>query len=166
MKLRTLSVVLAALVSARGAFAQIHWDLGVQAGLMQRGLTEGVRSLGPAFEVHGHVALVPLVRVGAYGAYDFSPVGAGTTHLASFGARGKVTFPWRPTRLWVFAGVGQAVVFGTHTGHFLEVPVGVGLGVPLRSRWQLYGELGGRFGFVDGDDRLALCASLGIQFDR
>jgi hypothetical protein len=151
------------LTSARGADAQVHWDVGIQAGVTGR-LTTGDATMptptpGPSGEIHGHVAVIPMLRVGPYAAFDLSPA-PGTTarQIYAAGLRAKVTPPLlsAPWHAWVFAGVGYAdaytaryqpandvVVRGVSTG-MLELPVGVGAGYKLRGPWELHAELGAR----------------------
>jgi hypothetical protein len=126
---------------------------------------------GPSLELHGHVALLPLLRVGAYLGHDIAPLPGDMSALqiTSFGARAKATSPWPldPWHIWMFAGFGYAGVYGpsyaTHVaapggretdarfegagGGFLEVPFGVGVSYKLRRPWHLMAELSGRGGF-------------------
>src|SRR5947207_2654049 len=102
--LRRLSLacpVAAAVVFAPGdARAQLHWDAAVQGGVVKRFLSSKAAgtddaSFGPGLELHGHVALIPLLRVGAYVAHDASPAGSnGTRQITSFGIRAKGAVPW------------------------------------------------------------------------
>ncbi len=134
----------------------------------------GDAGFGPAAEVHGHVAILPLVRAGAYVGHDISPQPGDTKALqiTSFGLRAKVTspMPLDPWRVWAFVGVGYAGAYGHsfHTtiapdpssrvpafatgagGSFFEVPFGVGASYKLRRPWHLTAELGGRatFGYA------------------
>jgi hypothetical protein len=169
----TCAPALAAFGAARSASAQVHWDASAQVGVAKRFLTSSVEqpSFGPAVSLAGHVALLPLVRVGAYVAHDISPVEVGPARrLYAVGLRGKVQAPWSTERIhgWGFVGLGYVGVYAPSTratvvsppvgplsssggtldlsvpgagGYFLEVPVGLGLGVRLRKPWELVFEL-------------------------
>jgi hypothetical protein len=169
-------VAIVALLAASAARAQVHWDVGAEAGLIKRfttGAGDGAPDpgFGPVVQVQGHVALVPMVRIGAYAAADLSPAsGIGARTFYEGGLHIKVTPPLlsAPWRAWVFAGFGYAytyeasyhhpVTIGTTTsdvlfegaaGGMLDVPLGVGLGFKpahLASPWLVFAELGGRLG--------------------
>jgi hypothetical protein len=138
--------------------AQVHWDAGAEAGVTKRftaGGDPGAPSpgFGPSLELHGHVALLPMVRVGAYLGADFSP--AAPDGLRSFWDGGlhlrlsPPLAPW-PWRTWLFTGFGYAFAddLGSHLpGGMLEVPFGVGLGRKAGRHALLFVELGGRVGF-------------------
>jgi hypothetical protein len=163
------------------AHAQLHWDASAQAGIEKRVL--GARpaggkdaGFGPALQLAGHIAFLPLVRLGAYVGHDISPLGgdASARDITWGGARVKVMSPWPrgAMRLWVFFGFGydgvyqrstsaprnfpgptgmpvvrgDAVVHGAGGG-FFEVPYGIGASYKLRKPWELCAELGGRTGF-------------------
>jgi hypothetical protein len=162
---------------ATPARAQLRWDVGAEAGGMVRGTYEsmggpGDRGLGPVFELQGHVALVPMVRIGAYFSYDIAPIPTiGTRTFYESGLHMRFTPPLLPApwRLWAFGGLGAAyvyaasyhetvnsvapqpvdVVFSGNGGGMLEVPLGFGLGYRLRglaAPWVIFAELGGRLG--------------------
>jgi hypothetical protein len=161
----------AELSSAPTAGAQVHWDVGIQAGATERLTTGDARvptpTPGPSGEIHAHIAVLPMLRVGPYAAFDLSPApGRATRPIYAAGLRAKLTPPWlsAPWRAWAFLGVGfadaytprdapvrsptqaapsDAVVEGFSTG-MLELPVGIGLGYKLRGPWELYSELGAR----------------------
>jgi hypothetical protein len=127
---------------------------------------------GPVFEVQGHVALIPMLRVGAYFAQDVSPASdVGTRTFWEGGLHLKATPPLLPApwRTWAFVGFGYAytyeasyhapvtmgsqtttsVLFGGAYGGMLDVPLGVALGYRLRgalSPWLAFVQLGGRLG--------------------
>jgi hypothetical protein len=110
---------------------------------------------GPSLELQGHVALVPMVRLGAYLSTDLSPVstdGEGPRTFWEGGLHVRVSPPlvaW-PWRVWLFTGFGYAITYdvGTHlSGGMLDVPVGLGLGRKLTRHTLLFTELGARFGF-------------------
>ncbi|MDP8999902.1 MAG: hypothetical protein M3O46_07300, partial [Myxococcota bacterium] len=76
-RLIVFAVSSAVLSPSRPAGAQVHWDAGIQAGATER-LTTGDAAAsrpvpGPSGEVRAHVAVLPMLRVGAYAAFDLSP---------------------------------------------------------------------------------------------
>src|SRR5580692_1726346 len=87
--------LLGVLAQSRQALAQVHWDVGVELGVMDRlttgrDLTASTPTPGPTGEVHAHVALVPMVRVGAYVAEDISPLpGLPPREITEAGLRAK-----------------------------------------------------------------------------
>lgn len=158
----------------RTAHAQVHWDAHVEAGVAKRFLRGGSLSggFGPLVGLDAHVALMPLLRVGAYVDEEVAPTGEPSSrHVTSFGLRLKAVPPWprADLRVWAFAGFGYAAVsapgyhqalmapdgvnvvnadataFDAH-GHFFEVPVGVGAAWRFRRPWELTTELSGRIG--------------------
>ena len=169
MTLRPLlvSALAAALVlSASRACAQVHWDASAQIGVMKRNLVErpvgGARdaTIGPAGQLTAHVALFPLVRVGAYFGHDISPFQgeASARDITWGGLRAKLMSPWPrgDLRGWLFFGFGYAGVYERSTpaaglpgagGSFFEVPFGLGASYKLRKPWEVCAELGGRVGF-------------------
>jgi hypothetical protein len=174
-----LTVALSIVLFAREASAQLHWDASVQVGAMKRFLAErpsggGDVGFGPTAQLTTHVALLPLLRVGAYVAHDISPLpGDGSArNITAGGLRAKGVFPLGPqARAWAFVGFGYAGVFqqsyettiamptGAGTiearavrveeagGSFFDVPFGVGASYRLRKPWELCAELGARTGF-------------------
>ncbi|WP_394833676.1 hypothetical protein LVJ94_44935 [Pendulispora rubella] len=161
------------LFSAREAHAQLHWDAGVHAGVARRIYTGGPGDgrFGPIAGVQGHVALLPLVRVGAYLSHDLSPTddGGDARNVTSAGARVKVTSPWPNGKwhAWAFLGVGYVGVYarsyhrsfatnggtedglvaGAGGGH-VEIPFGLGIGYRVWRPWEITLEVGTRFGFA------------------
>jgi hypothetical protein len=174
--LSALLVALVALLVAPAARAQVHWDVGAQAGVIKRFTTGGANGapdpgFGPVVQLQGHLALVPMVRIGLYAAADVSPAsGVGARTFYEGGLHLKVTPPLlsAPWRAWAFAGFGYAytyaasfhapvalptsttnVLFGGTYGGMLDVPLGLGLGYkPARAGvpWLVFAELGGRLG--------------------
>ena len=170
-----------ALVVPSVASAQVHWDASLQAGAMKRFLvarpanTDDV-GIGPAFQLAGHLALLPLVHAGVYVGHDISPMPdpAAARNITTFGARGKVQLPLTTgIRGYGFLGFGFALVTqqsfdfpgfpyvsaggGTVRkdatvesagGNFFEVPFGIGATYTLRKPWELCAELGARVGFA------------------
>ncbi len=158
----------AALVIAEApAHAQLHWDASAQVGVMRRVLTDrrpggDDASFGPVGQLSGHIALLPLVRLGAYVGHDVSPMAGESSarDLTWGGLRVKLMSPWpRGTlRLWLFAGFGYAGVYARSTsvpprvvhgagGGFFDVPFGIGASYKFHKPWELCGELGMRTGF-------------------
>jgi hypothetical protein len=168
----------------RAAQAQLHWDASLQGGAAKRFLTSAAAQpgIGPTLQLGGHVAFVPLVRLGGYLSYDSSPItDAPARHVYSAGLRAKVQAPWAfgnaeapgHVHAWAFLGGGFALVYGPSTyakvtvppidalsppttetlaapgatGHYFEVPAGIGVGIRLRKPWELVFELAGRVGF-------------------
>jgi hypothetical protein len=148
-----LGVAVSALSFVLPARAQTHWDVGAQVGVTERVATAAgapARSPGPAVEVHGHIAVYPMVRVGAYGTFDLSPTsGWPDRTVYAAGGRIKVSPPWLPAawHLWAFLGVGfaDAVIprWGLSTST-VEIPAGIGLGRKLSGPWELCAELSAR----------------------
>jgi hypothetical protein len=161
------------LLASRPAHAQLRWDVGAQAGVTKRfttGATTGAPSpgFGPSFGLQGHVALVPMVRIGLYFEGDVSPtppLGPRTFWAGGLHLRIMPPLLGGAWRTWVFAGLGYAYVdwgdqnipasgqgaggAGTNTrvtGGIFDAPVGLGLGRKVGS-WLIFGELGTRFGF-------------------
>ena len=179
LRLLVLVTTVATLVlAATPARAQLHWDAAAEAGAIKRFLGKrppggnGDAGFGPVVELHGHVALLPLLRVGAYVGHDISPQPGDTRALeiTSFGVRAKVSspVPLDPWRVWAFFGFGYAGAYGpsfhttiapsqnTHVqalatgagGGFFEVPFGIGASYKLRKPWHLTAELAGRASFA------------------
>lgn len=153
-------------LSAHRAGAQVHWDVGANGGVARRVHSGGAGDggFGPTAGLQGHVALLPLVRVGAYGAYERAPntEEPAARDVFSGGLRVKGTLPWLRGKLnaWVFVGAGyvgvrapsyraagDARVSAGGGGH-LEAPVGLGLGYRFKKPWSLTLEAGTRFGFA------------------
>lgn len=167
--LAALAVALSLFVVTSRAGAQIHWDASAQLGVMKRVLTDRqngdpVAGVGPAGQLTGHVALLPLVRVGGYIGHDISPFNDGALSARDItwgGLRAKIMSPWPrgDVRLWLFVGFGYAGVYQRSTslgpnsymrgagGSFFEVPFGLGASYKLRKPWELCAELGARAGF-------------------
>jgi len=164
---------------ARGQ-ASVNWDVGAQAGAMKRFTTSTQASqpgFGPAFELQGHVALIPMFRVGLYLAQDISPMpGWPARQFYEGGLHVKWTPPLlaSPWRSYLFAGFGAAYVRqDPREGTLLEVPAGLGVALKLRAPWELFAELGGRAGVAflggvydagnTGKDSFAVSLSVGVS---
>jgi hypothetical protein len=194
LRMRGLVVVatlLLASLATSAARAQVHWDVGAEAGAMKRFAT-GAPSpdVGPTFGLQGHVALVPMVRAGLYAEQDVSPqADAGPRTFWAGGLHFRVTPPLlaSPWRLWIFAGAGVAHAYSKEVhadGGFLDVPAGMGLGRKLGTHWLVFAELGARFGALFyggmydratarsdgapyvGQDSFALGATLGLSLEE
>jgi hypothetical protein len=125
--------------------------------------------VGPTLAISGHVAVLPLLRAGAYVSHDFSPLsGADLRELTSAGLSLRLFSPWPQgdIRVWLAAGVGYAAAYapsytapmalgnqasvtttvsGT-SGGFVELPVGLGSSLRLGRGFELVGEAGARIG--------------------
>jgi hypothetical protein len=159
-----VAAALLSLLASRLAGAQVHWDAAAEAGVTKRFQAGGeagapTPGVGPSLELQGHVALLPMIRVGAYLGTDLSPaVGRGATSdgpraFVESGLHVRVSpplVPW-PWRTWLFAGFGYAEGHDLATrlsGGMLDVPLGLGVGRKVTPRWWLFSELGARFGFA------------------
>jgi hypothetical protein len=144
------------------ARAQLHADVDLEAGAMQRLLSSRPAgrndpSPGPMFELSGHVAVVPLLRAGVYVSFDLSPVGGeDTREILSAGFSGRLYSPWPRGnwRAWLSLGFGYAASHApayasapASSGGFFEVPVGVGASLRLSRSFELIGDVGTRIGF-------------------
>jgi len=170
---------LSLLVCERPAAAQVKWDASAQVGVAKRFIFHRPQGgpdagFGPALQLDGHVAVLPLLRVGAYLSGDITSAGPATRQMVGGGARVVGIAPWRTANVhaWLFAGFGYSLVFAPsyHTtvslspddstpptptdalvsqagGSFYEVPFGVGVAYALRPPFELVAELGGRVGF-------------------
>jgi hypothetical protein len=168
-----VAVLTTAVMWDEEAQAQIHWDVGIQGGAMKRFVTGGEAGadpkIGPAFQLTGHMALIPLVRVGLYAATDISPAtGIAARHFYEGGLHAKFAPPLLggPWRTWVALGIGYAYTYApsytaqvlfagdtqpstltvdTATGGMLEISPAIGIGYRIGSVTP-FAELGGRFG--------------------
>jgi hypothetical protein len=179
----------AVLLSSSFARAQVNSDAGLSAGVMKRFTTStpgGVAQpgFGPVVDLRGHLAVLPMLRVGLYAAYDWSPVaGEAARSFVTGGLHVKLTPPLLPTpwKTYLFTGFGAGYVDGAATGGLLEVPLGLGLARKLGSglAWELFAELGGRFGVATfgpvyeathagfaGADSFALSLSVGVSLTQ
>ncbi len=173
------SALLLLLVAPRPAAAQVRWDASAQVGVAKRFVFNRPHGgsdagFGPAAQLNGHVALLPLLRVGGYLSGDMTSVGPATRQMVGGGARVVGIVPWRTTHVhaWLFVGFGYELVFtpSYHTtlslapddssptqptdvlvtqagGSMAEIPFGVGVAYALRPPFELVAELGGRVGF-------------------
>lgn len=176
--------VLCVASSAAAQVANVHWDASAQLGVGKRFVVDrpagvGDASFGPSGQLAAHVALLPLVRAGAYASYDLSPSDGATRDVVAGGLRAKLLSPWPhgAVRTWLFVGVGYAGVFArgytgdvatapgvlapdarvsAANGHFFELPFGIGVSYKLWKPWHFSAELGARYGFGHGGDAYEL----------
>jgi hypothetical protein len=150
--------------------AQVHWDVGAQLGVMQRLTTDRDVAArepdpGPVGELHAHIAVLPMLRLGPYLAHDVV-LGAVDRQTTEAGLRAKITPPLlaHPWKAWAFLGFGYARSYRpSHSlaqgpvgsGHIGGVEggiggglIGVGVGTRFRAPWLLYAEVAGRFGLA------------------
>lgn len=164
--------------STRPAAAQVHWDAAVHGGVARRVLSGGVGDggFGPHLALDAHVALLPLLRIGAYGSFDVAPTNdsapARDVVAAGLHVKGYAPFVRGDARAWLGVGFGYASVYGPsyHTtlaltpdngativptdalvagaggGHF-EIPLSLGLAWRFRKPWQLIFQAGALLGF-------------------
>lgn len=162
------------------ASAQLHWDASAQVGAMKRFLASRPggsddAGFGPAAQLTGHLALLPLVHVGGYFGFDISPMPADVAarNMTYGGLRAKGMIPWvrGSGRAWIFAGFGYAAAYApSYSSHFFvpdasgtvirrsvkveggggtffDVPFGIGASYKLFPPWELCAELGARAAF-------------------
>ena len=127
----------APLFFTRNANAQVHWDAGLDAGIMNRIATStptgpNTLGLGPIVGLHAHVALMPLLRLGVYATADVSPSSEPTARrVYSGGLRLKITPPnsFGPDdemHGYIFFGFGYAGVYAPSYQAQLQVPDATG----------------------------------------
>jgi hypothetical protein len=158
----------------------VHADVDLEAGASAHFLSSRPSALGPVqgespdagptFVLSGHVAVLPLLRGGAYVSHDFSPIsGADLREITGFGFSLRLFSPWPrgALRLWLGGGLGYSVAYapgytvttrsagptpvtelvsGTAGGYF-EAPVGLGGSMRLSPSFELIGDMGVRIGF-------------------
>jgi hypothetical protein len=174
------SLAVALVLGSASASAQLRGDIGAYGGVSQRVLspaTGGGALPGPQFGLEGHVALFPLLRIGAYVHGELAPTNnqVASKELLAVGARIKVVPPWPrgDWRMWVALGVGyvgayspaytqsltlQPINGGTPTttklsvdgagGGFLELPISVGVAYRRLKPFMIFAELTGRIGLA------------------
>jgi hypothetical protein len=169
-----LVLVAATLFGERKASAQIHGDVGVNVGVMDRVRSGGTGSgsLGPMAELEAHIAVLPLLRVGVYLSHDIAPnsVDRAAWQVTSGGLHVKILAPFvrGNLRAWFFFGAGYAGVYAPSYnepfdfadgqgrrntdvtgagGSFFEIPFGIGGAWRFAKPWELVAQLGARFDF-------------------
>jgi hypothetical protein len=173
--------LLACLAWGRNASAQLRWDVEAQGGLQRHALTSkppgtSDADVGPLVEASGHVALIPLLRVGLYGAYQSGRVPSqATTQLFSSGLDLRLLFPWPrgDYRVYARAAIGEGVMYApahppvaAASGSFTEVPVALGFAYRVHAPLWLTAETGARFGFASRDDNVAGYLDFGLMWGR
>jgi hypothetical protein len=128
---------------------------------------------GAVGELHAHVAILPMLRLGPYVAHDIAPLTSGPAReITEGGLRAKLSPPLlgAPWQTWGFVGVGYARAYEpSHAlptelgspaitvaprfapgqgGGLLEARLGLGLGLRLDRQWEAFLELGGRAGLL------------------
>lgn len=159
----------------RTAEAQLHRELSASAGLTRRwlsnrgGASDG--GVGPRGEIAAHLAVLPIVRVGAYAAAELAPQGDADRSFFSVGGRLKLTPP-APleigSRTWLFVGAGgvfahapsssmasmalgggaPALALAPASGRYLEIPFGVGGSHRVARHGSIQAEIGARWGLA------------------
>ena len=176
-KLLASSFAVAFVLTSTSALAQLRGDIGAYGGISQRVIspaTGGGALPGPLFGLEGHVALFPLLRIGAYVHGEISPTNnqVAARELLAVGAKVKVVPPWPrgDWRIWVGLGVGYVGAYspaytqsltlqpisGLPTtsklsvesagGGYLEIPISVGVAYRKFKPFMIFAELTGRIG--------------------
>lgn len=148
--------------------AQVNTDVGANTGLgirLRTGTPKPVAAIA-GIDLRGHVAWVPLVRVGAFvGLEETLPNGSEGRRYYAFGLDAKVASPWMgaPWHAWAFVGLDAAYVVATRhaltatsdtggsgipspqtDGVLVELPIGVGAGIRVHSTWSIEAVLSAR----------------------
>ena len=168
------------------AHAQLHSDFSLQAGLEKRFLTSRaptVPDAGPGLrlDLRGHFAFFPFIRLGAYGAYAFTPQAGEGRNTGSLGFHARIVSPVPRTErfsLWLGVGAGYARTFVTGptspTGGYVEVPLGIGAGYKIRKPFTIFAEVQSVFGVGHhgavydagaGNDGTLLSFAAGLMLD-
>lgn len=176
--MKRAAIVIASLFCASSANAQLHLDASAQLGADKRFATNRPAGsddagFGAVGQLNAHVALLPLIRVGAYVGHEISSFGDATRDITWFGARGKLMSPFlRTLKPYFFLGFGYAATYQRSVdrtvsvpttlgqsktmeatvegagGGFFDVPFGVGASYKLVKPIELVGELGAHVGFA------------------
>ncbi len=184
---RTLALV-AVLLASAPARAQVHYDLAALVGGSEHFLFNGpsgarLPTPGPSLTLDGHVAVFPLLRVGAYATGDVTDLDAPSPRWTlGGGLRLKVTPPWPrgKWRAWIATGFGYVGAWSPATassggagGGAFEVPLAIGASYRFRKPWIVLLEQTTRFAFghwgslyeTRGDDIITVGLSVGIGVD-
>lgn len=172
--MRALAFFSALLVSAT-AGAQVRFDAGVLGSFQQR---FGAIAEGGALTLDGHVAIFPLLRVGAWATAEASkPIDAPSVRgIFGGGVRLKIVPPWPRGvwRAWLATGFGyDGLASDAGGGGFFEVPAILGASYRIRKPWVFLMELAARpaFGFWGSyyerapGDVLSVSLSFGFGLD-
>jgi hypothetical protein len=176
-----LAAFLAALLAAPSLRAQTRWDASLSGGVSTRVFSGNPNvaglngSVGPIVGLAGDVSLIPLLRLGLYGDYEYADTGEPkSSSLISAGARLKLMIPGYRSNVhwWLFTGFGGVLwlapaytqnainpsapqgaptvpeTVSSATGYFAEIPLGLGVGWRARKPWEIIVELQARFGFA------------------
>jgi hypothetical protein len=185
-KLFAFAVVPASLLAfSSTARAQVHYDVGASGALgyhVQTDVLDGNSNPGLGFvgELQAHVAVAPMVRVGLYALYDYSPrSGQPARNFLGGGLSLRIlppVFRTRCTFWWIGLGLGyeevssggfsttitnsstnaaETVSFPSVTGGELEIPLSVGVARRIAKPFVLFAEIGVRFGIASFGDYYA-----------
>ncbi len=188
MRARALAVAFVLFLGAARARAQVHYDVSALAGASEHFLFNspaGVRlpTPGPSLTALGHVAVFPLLRVGAYATGDVTDLDAPSPRWTlGGGLRLKVTPPWPrgKWRVWLATGFGYVGAWSPAAGSTnaagggaFEVPLAIGASYRFRKPWVFLFEGVTRFAFghwgslyeTRGDDVITVGLSVGIGID-
>jgi len=181
---------IALLAPAKNAHADVALDGLVEAGIAQRFVRDTRvpgTNLGPVLWLHGAIALLPFVRVGAYGHFELDTrTTFANRQVYAGGAFFRVDSPLRTPRWvpWLRVGVGYAATHDpterlllpltgqddTWRGH-LEIPLAIGVSYKFwKPFFMTFGSgvtlaLPGLAGSAN-PDRLALHLALGLGFEH
>jgi opacity protein-like surface antigen len=158
----TLGASLALSAVATPAHALVN--VGVEGGAVKRSAdSPNNLKLGLGYGVHGELDLLPLIKFGPYYLhYELSKAdtlpGAADTAFNTLGLRARLMLPipgsYKP---YAFVGAGYTWVnytqaLGDRAGHFLELPIGVGLAYELAGLFHLSADAAYRPGVSFGGD--------------
>ncbi|MCU0691663.1 MAG: outer membrane beta-barrel protein [Polyangiaceae bacterium] len=160
-----LGCVAAAAVSVAANHASAQVNAGLEGGVAYRFATPSLTP-GLAYGAHAEGKPIPILSVGAYYlAYDLGIDGAPSTvssvAFRSFGGRVRFTLPLPGSnfRPFAYAGVGYVSVsypmlseVVERDGHFVELPIGLGVGYKLAKLVELTADVALRPGFGFGGD--------------
>jgi opacity protein-like surface antigen len=116
-------------------------NAGAEAGIVKRSADAPSNlDLGIGYGVHGELGLLPFLNIGPYylhyelSSADRPAFGSADAAFNTLGLRARVTLPIPGSlKPYALAGTGYTWVNyspagGDRSGHFLEIPIGVGLG--------------------------------------
>jgi hypothetical protein len=140
-------------------------NAGAEGGIVKRSADSPSNlKLGLGYGVHGEVDLIPLIKLGPYymhyelTAADRPSPGAADAVFNTLGLRARVTLPipgsYKP---YAYAGAGYTWVnyspaVGDRSGHFFELPIGVGIAYEVIAIFQLSLDAAYRPGVAFGGD--------------
>ena len=154
------------------AHAQVRYDLGALGSFVQRFADTAE---GGGILLDGHIAVLPLLRIGAYATGEVSDrLTLGATapgqvtgsspirELLGGGVRVKLVPPWPRGvwRAWLAFGFGYVGVIADDAGGgFFEVPIAIGASYRIRKPIVFLMELGARLGFAQWGSYYAIGAT-------